>query len=191
MEKKTNSLLLIAIFMVLSLLGIADALYLAYAHYKPGAADFCDIKPDFDCDIVNTSEFSTIDGIINFLFNTDYYIPIPMAGLSFMVFLLLFIISLILYCNKVNAFESGGKIPKNLLQKLSFFFYSVINIFLILFPPMLMIKICRLILFFSAIFGIFLLYIQGSILMTWCLMCIILDVIIFSSLITVMLIRKY
>ncbi len=169
-KNKTKSLAII--LFLISLLGIIDSGYLTYAHYKPGAADFCSIKPDLDCDLVNQSEFSTVDGVINFLFSKEYYIPVPMAVLSSTVFLLLFISTLIIFGN-ISSGDDNSSIRR---------FLNHISGHLL--------RFCGVLLLISTSFGMFLIYVQASILKTWCILCILLDLLIFSSLAIVWMITK-
>lgn len=84
---------------IIAILAIFVSLFLTYAHYKEKATDFCVFGDKFDCDIVNKSPYSNLDGITHFL-NTDLgipfpdlYIPIPVAIISILVFSAVFALS--------------------------------------------------------------------------------------------------
>ena len=47
----------------LSLAGIVDSAIALQRHYAKSATQFCDIGQQFNCDIVNRSEYSTLQGI--------------------------------------------------------------------------------------------------------------------------------
>ncbi|HEY1679467.1 MAG TPA: vitamin K epoxide reductase family protein [Candidatus Sulfotelmatobacter sp.] len=55
--------ILYAAVAVLSLAGIVDSAIALQRHYARSATQFCDIGQQFSCDIVNRSEYSTIEGI--------------------------------------------------------------------------------------------------------------------------------
>ena len=158
---------LLLIFIGLSFLGMVDGIYLTYAHYMPGAADFCGIKPNFDCDVINTSAYSTMDGIINDLFSIKLYFPVPMGLLSALLFFGLFSASVFVYKDFVFKFK------------------------MIKITPGLVLHLSWLLLLVTMLFGFFLIYVQAEILKMWCLLCIALDIIIVSTLVTVWaIIRK-
>ncbi len=96
MDKK-RGLKLIAIFSVLAIL---VSVYLAYQHFSIEPSKWCNIGASFSCDIVNKSEFSTLDGVFNLflkiIFDRDFYwyFPIPNAIISTLIFLLLHIIKI-------------------------------------------------------------------------------------------------
>jgi vitamin-K-epoxide reductase (warfarin-sensitive) len=54
---------LFAAIAILSLAGAADSAIALQRHYAKSATQFCDISQQFSCDIVNRSEYSTIQGI--------------------------------------------------------------------------------------------------------------------------------
>lgn len=169
--KKSGLNVLLLIFMGLTFLGVVDGLYLTYAHYKPGAADFCGIKPNFDCDIINTSEFSTVDGIINFFLSIKLELPVPMGLLSALLFFGLFAASIFVYKDFVIRFTIA-KVKINV-------------------TPGLILHFTWMLLLAAMLFGLFLIYVQANILKMWCLLCVALDVIIFSTLVVVWrIIRK-
>ena len=152
MDKK-RGLKLIAIF---SILAILVSIYLAYQHFAPEGSTWCNIGKYFSCDIVNKSEFSTLDGVFNLflkvLFDRDFYFyfPIPNAIISILVFL----------------FILGASIK---LQYSNHYWFmrekSVINSI-------------RYLMIFSIIYAAFLIYIESEVLKSWCIFCLVLDVLI-------------
>jgi uncharacterized membrane protein len=156
------------VFVMFAFFGFADSLYLTYAHYNPDALGWCDISPELSCDIVNRSEFSTVDGVINYLFGTYYDFPVSNALLGSFVFLFLFICALHFYYKSKGLFIKKEHVHFGITLSLK-----------------RMLQLCRLLLVFSVGYGLFLIYIQKYVLMTWCILCIVLDIIIFLSLLCV------
>src|SRR3989344_3443121 len=72
MEKR-RGLKLIAIF---SALAILVSVYLAYQHFSTEPSKWCNIGASFSCDIVNKSEFSTVDGVFNLFLKSSTVIKI-------------------------------------------------------------------------------------------------------------------
>ena len=54
---------LLVIIAFLAIAGIAVSSVSLWHHYSPSKASFCDFGEDFNCDIVNKSEYSTILGV--------------------------------------------------------------------------------------------------------------------------------
>jgi uncharacterized membrane protein len=54
---------LFAAIAILSLAGVIDSAIALQRHYAKSATQFCDLSQQFSCDIVNRSEYSTIQGI--------------------------------------------------------------------------------------------------------------------------------
>ncbi len=84
---------------IIAILAIIVSGILTHAHYKEDPSEFCVFGDKFDCDIVNKSPYSNLDGIVHFL-NTDLgipfpdlYIPIPVALISILVFSAVFALS--------------------------------------------------------------------------------------------------
>ncbi|PIN77597.1 hypothetical protein COV16_06670 [Candidatus Woesearchaeota archaeon CG10_big_fil_rev_8_21_14_0_10_34_8] len=150
-----NKKLWIIAFIVLAALGFTDSLYMSYLHYAPGSTEWCKLSPEFDCDIVNKSYFSTIDGTINYALGTYFNIPIPNAILGAFVFAFLFTAGIYIYKGKTLF----GITPKKLVYT------------------------CRTLLVISILYGVFLMYVQKYLLMSWCIFCLILDAVIFFSMI--------
>ena len=59
---RINRILLIAVA-TLSLAGVAVSAVSLQRHYAKSATEFCDFNEKFSCDIVNRSEYSTVEGI--------------------------------------------------------------------------------------------------------------------------------
>lgn len=77
---------------IIAVLAIIVSGILVNAHYKVEPSKLCVIGENFDCDIVNKSPYSKVDGIFHFI-NSDLeipfpelYIPIPVSVLSILVF---------------------------------------------------------------------------------------------------------
>ncbi len=66
---------------LLNLVLVGIALFLAYAHYRPAVTDFCQLGESWDCDVVNKSIYSELFGI-------------PVAVLGFFTYLMFLIFSL-------------------------------------------------------------------------------------------------
>ena len=58
-----RNVVLFAAIAILSLAGLVDSAIALQRHYAKSATQFCDISQQFSCDIVNRSEYSTIQGI--------------------------------------------------------------------------------------------------------------------------------
>lgn len=71
----------------LSVIGMADAAYLTYMHFKPEASDFCNFGDQWNCDIVNKSTYSYID--LGFF-------ELPVAIMGFGTYLIFFIGAILL-----------------------------------------------------------------------------------------------
>lgn len=67
--------LLLIVIIVLSIAGMADSGYALRLHYAEDDDSFCNIGPQFNCDVVNTSKYSEIGGL-------------PVAGIGFAGYLL-------------------------------------------------------------------------------------------------------
>ena len=74
---------MLKIVLFLSIFGMVVASYLTYAHFRPGASEFCNFGDNFDCEIVNQSIYSDIGGV-------------PVAILGLLTYLTMFLLSLVL-----------------------------------------------------------------------------------------------
>ena len=145
---------------VLSVLAIIVSAYLAYQHYEVEDSDFCVFGASFDCNIVNKSPYANVDGLLYFLvFDMEMdipyvQIPIPNAILSIVFFLFLFF----------AARSLQHKKPLFGMQARS------------------LIKLMKTLLYLSLAYAIYLVYIEAFILLSYCVFCITLDVIIVLAL---------
>lgn len=76
--------ILLALIIGFALLGIAASVQSVIAHYDPSASEFCSINDTFDCDIVNTSKWSTLFGIPVGVFGAVSYGFMLVATLMYM-----------------------------------------------------------------------------------------------------------
>jgi len=143
---------------IIAVLAILISLVLVYEHYKKSPSEFCNIGKSFDCDIVNKSLYSTVDGLFYFL-NYDLglswvpllYIPIPVSIIGILTFLIVIGMSYKIE-NKKSFF--------NLKQKTQ-------------------IKVLKWLMVFSIIFALYLVYIEKFVLLFYCIYCLTLDLLIF------------
>lgn len=139
---------------IVSFLAVILSIYLTYEHYKPEGSSWCNFSQTINCDIVNKSQYSTIDGFFNWIFPGLYfYFPVPNAILSSLIFLFVFIISVLLLKGKISEFADK-------------FIISV-----------------RILMVLSMAYALWLVYIEAFVLLTWCILCLALDILIFSALI--------
>ncbi len=62
-EPQVRNRILFLMVAVLSVAGIVDSAIALERHYAKSETQFCDFNQRFNCDIVNRSEYSTIEGI--------------------------------------------------------------------------------------------------------------------------------
>ena len=72
--------ILFALIALLSLAGVIDSAVALQRHYAKSETAFCDFSQKFSCDIVNRSEYSTIQGI-------------PVAGIGIAGYAALFVLT--------------------------------------------------------------------------------------------------
>ncbi|MDP3916835.1 MAG: vitamin K epoxide reductase family protein [Nanoarchaeota archaeon] len=150
---------------IIAILAILLSSLLVYEHYKTTPSEFCTFGESFDCDLVNKSAYSTIDGIFYFL-SMDlglhqiplFYIPIPLSLMGILVFLFV-LLSAHSINNKKNLF---GIKPKN------------------------QIKVLKWLMVLSILLALYLIYIEKFILLMWCIYCLGLDILIVISAILIM-----
>lgn len=146
MDRKGLAILLI----IVSFLGFADSIYLTYLHYSSDNSTICNIIGDFQCDIVNKSQFSEMTGILSY-FGIYLYLPVPVSAMGAFMFLLFLVIgAFLLRKNQIPVF--GVYLRRKMLQDMLFYFSIA-----------------------SFIFSMFLVYVQAFVLRTWCFFCILLD----------------
>jgi vitamin-K-epoxide reductase (warfarin-sensitive) len=86
--------ILFALIVLLSLAGIIVSAVSLQRHYAKSATEFCDLNQKFSCDIVNRSEYSTIQGI-------------PVAGIGVFGYATLFVLA--------SFWKSRAQTPNRLL----------------------------------------------------------------------------
>ncbi len=167
MEKRQIVRIILNIFLVV---GMLISLFLLYEHFAPSASKYCTFGNNFDCSIVNRSPYANLDGV-SYLLTIDYKMPLPLINISGINSFLNFITSnaflgflTLLFLLGLNA---SYKKPR------FFWVWKERNV-----------KWIQGILIFSVIYAGYLFYIQYSILQTYCIFCIGLDVMILLSLIT-------
>jgi uncharacterized membrane protein len=161
---------------VFLIIGMLVSLFLLYEHFSPSASKFCTFGANLDCGIVNKSPYANLDGI-SFLLTIDYGLPLPLVDISginlffdlitanaFLGFLTLLFVFLLntKYKNKKFLWIDKDKGTKWI----------------------------RGLLIFGLIYGLYLFYIQHSILKTYCIFCLALDVVIASSVAVAFKIKK-
>lgn len=62
-ESVSRNRILFLLVAILSLAGLVDSAIALQRHYAKSATELCDFSQKFSCDIVNRSEYSTIQGI--------------------------------------------------------------------------------------------------------------------------------
>jgi uncharacterized membrane protein len=157
---KMNKKLFILMVLV-SVFGLLDSAYLTYIHYYETDHKICELVGNFECDIVNKSIYAEVDGVLS-MFGIHVNLPIPLSVLGGLFFLALLGIQTSLYLKK-PFFGYSIEERKNML-----FLLSILGM-------------C---------FGLFLIYIQAIVLRAWCLFCLILDIILFSTLILSFIVKK-
>jgi uncharacterized membrane protein len=121
---------LFAAIAILSLAGVVDSAIALQRHYAKSATQFCDISQQFSCDIVNRSEYSTIQGI-------------PVAAIGVLGYAAIFLLA--------TFWKARLETPNRLLIA------SVAGF----------------------VFALYLTYIEAHELMTWCILCLLSQGIIF------------
>jgi vitamin-K-epoxide reductase (warfarin-sensitive) len=115
---------------ILSLTGVIDSAIALQRHYAKSATQFCDISQQFSCDIVNRSEYSTIQGI-------------PVAAIGVLGYAAIFLLG--------TFWKARPETPNRLLIA------AVVGF----------------------VFALYLTYIEAHELMTWCILCLLSQGIIF------------
>lgn len=177
MIKNEKNLVIYSTLYIVLIIGMLTSLFLLYEHFSPSASRFCSFGNSFDCGIVNKSPYANLDGIF-YLLTIDLGLPIPLIDISglgvvfdflttnaFLGFLtLLFIFFLIMSWKK-------GK---------NFLWIKNANA----------LQWARGVLIFGVVYGFYLILVQHFILKTYCIFCLVLDVVLITSLILVWRIRK-
>lgn len=149
----------VTFLIILSILAIADAVYLTEIHYSTGTT-FCDTIPGSDCGTVNRGAYSEFPPW-TFAWWVDAGLPsIPNGVMGLLDFGLILVLTIWSLRTNNPATE----------KKLHNWIYALLII--------------------SFLYGMWLVYVQKFILKTWCYFCLLLDLLIISSLITISYIRK-
>jgi uncharacterized membrane protein len=122
--------ILFAAIATLALAGVIDSVIALQRHFAKSATQFCDISQQFNCDIVNRSEYSTIQGI-------------PVAAIGVLGYAAIFVLA--------TFWKARPETPHRLLIA------SVAGF----------------------AFALYLTYIEAHELMTWCILCLVSQGIIF------------
>ncbi|MGV8131195.1 MAG: vitamin K epoxide reductase family protein [Candidatus Pacearchaeota archaeon] len=156
----------LSIFLVI---GILISAFLIYEHFSESASKFCTFGEGFNCGIVNKSPYANLDGL-SYLLTIDFNLPLPLIDISGINWFFDFITT--------NAF----------LGLLTLFFVLMLNLnykkdkFLFI-EKKSNTKWIRGIMVFGALYGFYLFLIQHSILKTYCIFCLALDLMIIVALV--------
>jgi uncharacterized membrane protein len=173
MKKKNKSRKILNVFLII---GMLVSLFLVYEHFSPSASKLCTFGENLDCGIVNKSPYANLDGF-SYLLTIDYGLPLPLIDIS-----------------GINGFFD--LITSNaFLGFLTLLFVFLLNTRyknkkLLFINEKESLKWVRGLLIFGLIYGAYLFYIQHSILKTYCIFCLLLDVVIVSSVIVAYRIKK-
>lgn len=162
-------------FLVLSfllVLGMIFSLFLLSQHFSAESSAVCNFGSSFDCGVVNKSPYANLDGI-SYLLTIDFGLPLPLLSFA----------STNMFIDLLTANAFLGFLTLSLLLGLAYYSYKKKK--LPLFPQLKPLPIIWTILFFSVLYGGFLFFIQHSILRTYCIFCLGLDVVLISSFIFV------
>lgn len=163
MSKQRKAL---SIFLII---GILISAFLIYEHFSESASKFCTFGEGFNCGIVNKSPYANLDGL-SYLLTIDFNLPLPLIDVSGINLFFDFITT--------NAF----------LGLLTLFFVLILNLnykkdkFLFI-EKKSNAKWIRGIMIFGMLYGFYLFLIQHSILKTYCIFCLALDLTIIVALI--------
>lgn len=163
MSKQRKAL---SIFLII---GMLISAFLIYEHFSESASKFCTFGEGFNCGIVNKSPYANLDGL-SYLLTIDFNLPLPLIDISGTNLFFDFITT--------NAF----------LGLLTLFFVLMLNLnykkdkFLFI-EKKSNVKWIRGIMVFGMLYGFYLFLIQHSILKTYCIFCLALDITILIALI--------
>jgi len=132
-----------ALYVVIAGLSIAGIIVSAVAlqrHYAKSETNFCDFNQQFNCDIVNRSEWSTLAGI-------------PVAGIGIVGYAALFVLA--------TFRRSRPETPRWLVGAASA----------------------------GMLFALYLTYVEAHELMTWCILCVASQVLIFGVLVLAAIVK--
>ncbi len=168
MKKKRG----LGLLKVLLILGMLISLFLIYEHFSATASKYCTFGNNFDCGIVNKGPYANIDGL-SYMVTIDYGLPIPLLDIAdqhvildiltsnaFLGFLtLLFVFGLVIALGKKKGFLWVKK--EKVLSWI------------------------RGVLLFGVIYGLYLIFVMHSLLKTYCIVCLGLDIVLWISCIIV------
>jgi uncharacterized membrane protein len=159
MKIKSSKDVMLRVFLIL---GLLLSLFLLYEHFSESSSEFCTFGESFDCGIVNKSPYSTLDGI-SYLLTLDYGLSLPLVDLSQYGVVIEFLTT--------NSFLG--------FLTLLFLFFLCLNYqkkgFLWIKKDDVL-KWMKCISLFSILYGAYLIYIQHSLLKSYCIFCLALDV---------------
>lgn len=141
---KVNKLLIAIAILAFIAMGVTA--YLTYMHFKPEASEFCNFGDQWNCDIVNKSQWSYID---------LGFVEIPVSILGFLTYTVFFVFSILLLKKAVNWRKLHPKLNEKLILDL-LRYLSVVGF----------------------VFSLYLTYVEAFLLQTFCLFCVIQQVII-------------
>jgi uncharacterized membrane protein len=141
---------------IITLLAIIVSSYLIYEHYRTTPSKFCNFGNKLNCDVVNKSPYSNIDGIF-FLLNIDLDLPIPLIQVPIPLALISFFMFLFIL-------KSISKIQKR--KKL----FGI--------KPKSQLKLIKYLMILSIITAVYLIAIEMFILYAYCIFCTVLDILI-------------
>lgn len=163
------------ILSIVLIIGMLISLFLVYEHFSPKGSELCHIIAGFDCGIVNKSPYANLDGIF-YLLTIDLNLNLPLVNVSDK--------SVILDFLTANAFLGF------LTLLLIYILNKNPNKKVLWINPNENRKWILGLLIFGVIYGAgYLFAIQHFILHTYCLFCILLDLVLIISLILALKIK--
>jgi uncharacterized membrane protein len=156
--------------------GMLISLFLLYEHFSPSASRFCTFGDSLDCGIVNKSPYANLDGF-SYLLTIDFNLPLPLIDVSGMNLFFDFITA--------NAFLGFLTLLLVLLLNTKFKNKAFLWI-----KPEDNLKWIRGIMVFGFLYGMYLVFIQHTILKTYCIFCLGLDLVLVTSMIISFMLKK-
>lgn len=153
------------------------SLFLVYEHFSPTASKYCTFGEGFDCGIVNKSPYAMLDGIF-YLMTFDFKWSTPYINISDIHPIFELLLS--------NAFLGF----LTLVLLLAMLIYRTKNKDLLWIKNENLHKWMKGIAIFGVVYGFYLFLIQHYILKTYCLFCIVLDILLISILIIIWRIKE-
>ncbi len=159
--------ILLIILFSLSFLALVDSSVITYLHYSPSSSSLCNFGANFDCGVVSHSVYANIDNVFYFL-AVDLGLSFPIITIAIPVAVMGILVFLLIKTGILHIWH-GKSIGK--------------------FSPSHMLWVIRGILIFATVYGLWLIYIQKYVLRTYCVYCLVLDLLIWLSLITSFMIK--